>query len=328
MLHDLTGCVYHWPGGRHHHRVSSSPAAPAPPDRYPPVPEPLPPAGPGPDTGPDVGVVDDHTHLDALPDHEVDALLAAAAAAGVPRAVQIGCDLPGARWTAAAVTRWPQLLGGVAIHPNEAPLLAARGRLDAALAEVEALASSTDRIRVIGETGMDAVRTDLGDPAALAAQRESFARHVDLAKRLDLTLQIHDRETHALVLDVLAAEGAPARTVFHCFSGDADLARRCAAQGWFLSFAGTITFKNAGALREALAAVPLTQVQVETDAPHLTPVPHRGRPNASHLLPHTVRAVAAVLDRDARDVADILTTTSSRLYGSWRERARGAPTDQ
>ena len=126
--------------------------------------------------------------------------------AGVPRAVQIGCDRGSARWTAAAVARWPQLLGGVAIHPNEAPGLAARGELDAALAEVGALAAATDRIRVVGETGMDAFRTDLGDRAALAAQRESFAAHVDLAKRLDLTLQIHDRDAHELVLDVLAAE--------------------------------------------------------------------------------------------------------------------------
>ena len=183
------------------------------PERFPPVPELLQPGEQG-------GVVDDHTHLDGLPDYEVDALLAAAATAGVPRAVQIGCDLLAARWTVAAVDRWPQLLGGVAIHPNEAPLLAARGELDAALAEVEALARSTERIRVVGETGMDAYRTDLADPVNLKAQREAFAWHVDLAKRLGKTLQIHDRDAHDLVLDVLEAEGAPERTVFHCFSGD------------------------------------------------------------------------------------------------------------
>ena len=279
------------------------------PERYPPVPEPL-------ETG-DQGVVDDHTHLDGLPDHEVDALLAAAAAAGVPRAVQIGCDLPAARWTAHAVQRWPQLLGGVAIHPNEAPLLAARGELDAALAEVEALARSSDRIRVVGETGMDAFRTDLADPAHLEAQRHAFAWHVDLAKRTGKVLQIHDRDAHDLVLDVLAAEGAPERTVFHCFSGDADLARTVAGHGWYLSFAGTLTFKNAEPLREALRAVPLEQVQVETDAPYLTPVPHRGRPNASHLLPHTVRAVAAVLGRDTRQTGEVLTRTAASLYGAW-----------
>ena len=280
------------------------------PERFPPVPELLQPGEQG-------GVVDDHTHLDGLPDYEVDALLAAAATAGVPRAVQIGCDLLAARWTVAAVDRWPQLLGGVAIHPNEAPLLAARGELDAALAEVEALARSTERIRVVGETGMDAYRTDLADPVNLKAQREAFAWHVDLAKRLGKTLQIHDRDAHDLVLDVLEAEGAPERTVFHCFSGDADLARRCAANGWYLSFAGTVTFKNAHGLREALRAVPLELVQVETDAPYLTPVPHRGRPNASHLLPHTVRAVAAVLSRDTRQTSDVLTQTALSLYGAW-----------
>ncbi len=282
---------------------------PALPARYPPVPEPL-------GSGERGGVVDDHTHLDGLPDDEVDALLAAAAAAGVPRAVQIGCDLPAARWTVRAVERWPQLVGGVAIHPNEAPVLAARGELDAALAEVEALAAHP-RVRVVGETGMDAYRTDLADPVNLEAQREALAWHVDLAKRLDRTLQIHDRDAHDLVLDVLEAEGAPERTVFHCFSGDADLARRCARNGWYLSFAGTVTFKNAHALREALRAVPLEQVQVETDAPYLTPVPHRGRPNASHLLPHTVRAVAAVLGRDTRSTADVLTRTAHSLYGAW-----------
>ncbi len=263
-----------------------------------------------------LGVVDGHTHLDGLPDAEVEALLAAAAGAGVPRAVQIGCDPAAARWTVRAVERWPQLLGGVAVHPNEAPRLAARGELDAALAEVEALAAHP-RIRVVGETGMDAYRSDLTDPAGLRAQREAFAWHVDLAKRLGRTLQIHDRDAHELVLDVLEAEGAPERTVFHCFSGDAALARRCADRGWYLSFAGTVTFKNAHGLREALAAVPLEQVQVETDAPYLTPVPHRGRPNASHLLPHTVRAVAAVVGRDAPVVADVLTATAARLYGSW-----------
>lgn len=316
-------------GTAHDHRAGAADgvgAAPAP-QGYPPVPEALAVAGADASgAGLEVGVVDDHTHLDHLDDATVDALLAAAGAAGVPRAVQIGCDLPAARWTAAAVDRWPQLLGGVALHPNEAPALAARGELEAALAEVERLADHP-RIRVVGETGMDAYRTDLTDPANLRAQRESFAWHIDLAKRTGRVLQIHDRDAHDLVLDVLAAEGAPERTVFHCFSGDADLARRCAAQGWYLSFAGTLTFRSAGALREALAAVPLEQVQVETDAPYLAPVPHRGRPNASHLLPHTVRAAAAVLDRDTQEVVDVLTATASTLYGPWCERDHAGAAD-
>ena len=275
------------------------------PQGYPPVPEPLP-----------VAVVDDHTHLDHLADADVDALLAAAAAAGVPRAVQIGCDLPAARWTVRAVERWPQLLGGVAVHPNEAPLLAARGELDAALAEVEALAAHP-RVRVVGETGLDRFRTDWSDLAAARAQRESFAAHVAMAKRLGRVLQIHDRDAHDDVLDLLAAEGAPERTVFHCFSGDAAMARYCAEQGWYLSFAGTVTFRSATGLREALAAVPLEQVLVETDAPYLTPVPHRGRPNASHLVPHTVRAMADVLGRDVAEICEMLTNTAESLYGPW-----------
>jgi TatD DNase family protein len=274
------------------------------PEGYPPVPEPLP-----------GGVtVDDHTHLDHLEDATVEALLAAATAAGVAGAVQVGCDLEAARWTVRAVERWPQLLGGVAIHPNEAPRLAARGELDAALAEVEQLARHP-RVRVVGETGLDWFRTDPDDAAAVRAQRDSFAAHIDLAKRLDRTLQIHDRDAHDDVLDVLAAQGAPERTVMHCFSGDAELARRCVDSGWYLSFAGTVTFKNAQALRDALAVVPLERLQVETDAPYLTPVPHRGRPNASHLLPHTLRVIAELKGRHVAEVVEMLAETSTALYG-------------
>ncbi len=277
----------------------------------PPAPEPLP-----------VPVVDDHTHLDivgTLRDGEpvdsltVPDLLAMATDVGVTRAVQIGCDLPSSRWTVEAVDRYPQLLGGVALHPNEAPLLAARGELDAAMAELETLARHP-RIRVIGETGLDHFRTG---PQGRVAQRESFRRHIDLAKRLDLTLQIHDRDAHDDVLRVLAEEGAPERTVFHCFSGDADMARLCTSRGYHLSFAGTVTFANAPALREALAVTPLELLQVETDAPFLTPTPFRGLPNASYLVPLTVRAMADVLDEPLERLCEALADTSERLYGPW-----------
>ena len=169
--------------------VTTAPQPHALPDRYPPVPEPL--------TTPDgalAALVDDHTHLDSLPDHDVASLLAAAAAAGVPRAVQVGTDLASSRWTVAAVERFPQLVGAVAIHPNEAPLLAARGELDAALDEIAALAAHP-RVRAVGESGMDSFRTDFSDPAALRAQRDSFAAHVAIAKDAGLVLQIHDRAT-------------------------------------------------------------------------------------------------------------------------------------
>jgi TatD DNase family protein len=288
------------------------------PEGYPPVPEPLP-----------LPVVDGHTHLDipgrrrldgdgpARPEPaDVAALLAAAAAAGVPRAVQIGCDLPAARWTVRAVEEHPALLGGVAVHPNEAPPLAAAGTLDAALDEIEALARHP-RIRVVGETGLDWYRTEREDAAARVAQQESFRAHVEIARRLDLPLQVHDRDAHADVVALLDDAGAPQRTVLHCFSGDAALARECAARGWYLSFAGTLTFRNAGGLREALAAVPLELVQVETDAPYLTPSPYRGRPNAPHLVPHTVRCVAEVTGRPLEEVCATLAATAEDLYGPW-----------
>jgi TatD DNase family protein len=290
----------------------------AAPEGYPPLPEPLP-----------LPVVDDHTHLDIpaalrdggtsgrFPDSEtVAALLRAAADVGVPRAVQIGCDLAAARWTVEAVERHPQLLGGVALHPNEAPALAAAGSLHDALAEIEALARHP-RVRVVGETGLDYYRTDVGDPAAVAAQQESFREHIAMAKRLDRALQIHDRDAHADVLRILDEEGAPERTVFHCFSGDEEMARYCVARGWYLSFAGTVTFSSAGPLRSALAATPPERVLVETDAPYLTPVPHRGRVNASHLVPHTVRVMAEVTGVGLDDLCGHLARNAEIIYGAW-----------
>ncbi|GAB3681034.1 TatD family hydrolase [Angustibacter aerolatus] len=277
----------------------------------PPSPDPLP-----------LPVVDDHTHLDipgsargaeAEGEPSVTDLLERAAAVNVPRAVQIGCDLPGARQTIELVEAHPQLLGGVALHPNEAPRLAALGQLDEALAEIEALAAHP-RVRVVGETGLDFFRTG---PDGVAAQEASFRAHIDLAKRLDLTLQIHDRDAHDDVLRVLEEEGAPPRTVFHCFSGDAVMARRCVDAGYVLSFAGTVTFKNAQPLRDALAVTPLDQLQVETDAPYLTPAPHRGRVNASYLVPLTVRAMAQTLAVDVPTLCTQLADTADRLYGSW-----------
>jgi TatD DNase family protein len=277
-----------------------------------PAPEPLP--------GP---VVDNHTHLDHLPgmpegthpsDEQVAELIAAATAVNVPRLVQIGCDLPAARWTVQAVDVHSQLLGGVALHPTEATKHAAAGDLDAAFAEIEELAAHP-RIRVVGETGLD--HYWVTDEAGRAAQEESFRRHIDLAKRLGKVLQIHDRDAHDDVLRVLKDEGAPEKTVFHCFSGDAAMARFCADQGWYLSFAGPLTFKNATDLRAALLAVPFERVLVETDAPYLTPMPHRGRLNASYLMPHTVRRMAEVTLRDVNDVCAQLSSTSEDLYGSW-----------
>ena len=271
----------------------------------PPLPDPLP-----------FPVVDNHLHLD-IPsegdDTSVDDLLARAASVGVARAVQIGCDIPGARWTVEALDRYPQLVGGVAVHPNEAPKLAVRGSLDEALDEIATLARHP-RMRAVGETGLDYFRTE---DDGRQAQQHSFRWHIDLAKRLGLTLQIHDRDSHDDVLRVLREEGAPDRTVFHCFSGDADMARECVANGYHLSFAGTVTFKNAQGLRDALAVTPLELLQVETDAPFLTPTPYRGRPNASYLVPITVRAMAQVLCVDVATLCQALNANSERLYGPW-----------
>jgi len=268
-------------------------------------------------------VVDNHTHLDHVRGSEVGEfagadevgdLIARAAAVNVTRMVQIGCDLPAAHWTVQALDRFPELLGGIALHPTEATRHAAAGDLAAAFARIEELAVHP-RIRVIGETGLDHYWVE--DEPGRRAQEDSFRQHIDLAKRLGKALQIHDRDAHADVIRVLEAEGAPERTVFHCFSGDVEMARLAADRGWYLSFAGTVTFRNAAGLRAALAAVPLEQVMVETDAPYLTPMPYRGRPNASYLVPLTVRAMAEVLGRDLDEVCASLAATAEAVYGPW-----------
>ena len=256
----------------------------------PPLPEPLP-----------HPVVDNHCHLDIADGPEngqwftTEEAIAAATEVGVPRIVQIGCDLPGARWAVEAAATYDALVAGVALHPNEAPRLAATGDLDAALEEIERLAKAHDKVRAVGETGLDHFRTG---PEGRAAQVESFRRHIDLAKRLDKTLVIHDRDAHDEILDVLDAEGVPERWVMHCFSGNPRFARACLDRGAFLSFAGTVTFKNAQPVRDALAITPIDRVLVETDAPFLTPGPYRGRPNASYLIPLTMRALAEVRGDD------------------------------
>jgi TatD DNase family protein len=188
--------------------------------------------------------------------------------------------------------------------------------LDAAFAEIAALARHP-RVRVVGETGLDHYWVPPDDVLGRHAQEESFRRHVRLAKELGLALQIHDRDAHDDVLRVLEEEGAPERTVFHCFSGGPQMARYCADRGWYLSFAGTLTFKNSTQLREALRAVPFDQVLVETDAPYLTPAPHRGRPNAGYLVPLTVRCMAEVLRRDLDRSCAELGRTAEIVYGSW-----------
>lgn len=276
-----------------------------------------------------VAVVDNHTHLDIrrrdVPDavapeggderttEDVAAALAAAAAVGVDRVVQVGCDLEGARFTVEQIDHHPSMLGAVALHPNEIPALAESGRLAEAQEEIERLVAHP-RVRAVGESGLDHFRTG---PEGHAVQEEAFRWHIDLAKRTGKALQIHDRDSHEDVLRVLAEEGAPETTVLHCFSGDVAMARECIERGYLLSFAGTVTFKSARDLREALAITPLDQVLAETDAPYLTPTPERGNANAPYLLPHTVRVMAQTRGVDVPTMCRAVSDNAARVYGPW-----------
>jgi TatD DNase family protein len=271
---------------------------------FPPVPEPL-----------AVPVVDSHTHLDVTVEETgrttVEALLDQAVKAGVDRIVQVGVDVPSSRWGADLAARDDRVLATVAIHPNDAP---AQSDLDGALREIEAMAAGP-RVRAIGETGLDTYRT--GEDGR-AAQEASFRAHIAIAKRYGKALIIHDRDAHADVLRVLDSEGAPDTVILHCFSGDAEFAAECVRRGYLLSFAGTVTFANARNLRAAAAVTPAQQMLVETDAPYLTPVPHRGRPNASYLIPLTVRMLAETTGTDLDELCAAISATAERILGPWR----------
>jgi len=291
---------------------------------YPPVPEPL--AHP---------IVDTHTHLDIctgvrLPlgagepepevtpnaDEEFPSLdffhdtaseaateVGSVAEAADPRTVP-GPPAEGRTW----------MIGGAALHPNEAPRLAERGLLDDALTEIESLVSSHERMRVVGETGLDYFRTA---EEGVAEQQRSFRAHIEIAKRTGRALQIHDREAHADVLRILKEEGAPEVTIFHCYSGDEAMARECAAEGYYMSFAGNLTFKNADEVRRAAAAAPLELLLTETDAPFLTPHPHRGKPGGPYLTAVTARKLAEVRGMSEEDLCAAVWNNAERALGSW-----------
>lgn len=261
-------------------------------------------------------VYDNHAHMEFEDGLEVltpEDSLQRANDVNVVGVVQIGTDLETSRWGAALAASDPRVLAAVALHPNEAPRLADQGLLSEHLSEIARLAAQP-RVRAIGETGLDFFRT--GEEGR-SAQVESFEAHIEIAKQHDLALQIHDRDAHEAVVETLLRVGAPERTVFHCFSGDAEFAKLCAEHGWYLSFAGTMTFRNAPALREALSVTPASRILVETDAPFLTPEPFRGRPNAPYLLPHTVRRAAEVLEQDLTEFCELIAENTVRVYGSW-----------
>lgn len=273
-------------------------------------------------------VVDNHCHLDhrayskgvegglLIP---VDEALDRAAEVNVTRVVQVGCDLSGSRWAVETAAAYPSVVAAVALHPNEAPLLAEAGQLDDALAEIDRLAQAGEHVRAVGETGLDYFRTGEG---GREAQHASFREHIRIAKRHDKTLVIHDRDAHDDVLAMLDDEGAPERIVMHCFSGDAAFARACLDRGAYLSFAGTVTFKNAENLREALRVTPADRILVETDAPFLTPIPHRGQPNASFMIPLTVRFMAEIAGKTVDELCrDIDRNTDAAFGGTWAQRS-------
>jgi TatD DNase family protein len=264
-------------------------------EELPPAPDPLP-----------VPAVDSHCHLDIMGSDPAE-VLAAAKAVGITTVVTVGIDVPSSQWCADVAGKYDNVHATVAIHPNEAP------RVDDGVFDEIARLAALPQVRAVGETGIDHYRTG---EEHWAAQEVSFRRHIDIAKQTNKALVIHDRDAHDDVLRVLDEEGAPERTVFHCFSGDADVARRCADKGYLMSFAGNVTFKNADDLRSAALVAPLELLLVETDAPFLTPMPHRGRPNAPYLVPLTLRALATLRGEDLDAVCEAVSVNAERVFGS------------
>ncbi|KIU18866.1 TatD family hydrolase [Mycolicibacterium llatzerense] len=267
----------------------------------PPAPEPLP------------GLVDAHTHLDACGATDAESIrviLDRAEAVGVEKVVTIADDLEAAEWAVGAAHADPRVYAAVALHPTRANALD-----DEAKRTLETLATDP-RVVAVGETGIDMYWPGKLDGCAdEATQREAFAWHIDLAKRVGKPLMIHNRDGDAEVLDMLRSEGAPETVIFHCFSSDAEMARICADHGWLMSLSGTVSFRNAHALREAAAIIPAELLLVETDAPFLTPHPFRGAPNESYCLPYTVRALAEIRNSSAAEIAAVTSENASKSYG-------------
>src|SRR5690606_14817640 len=287
----------------------------------PPAPEPL-----------RVAVADSHTHMDMQGPDPAE-VIAAAEAVGVTPLIQVGVDLPSSRWAAEIAAEHPAVYAAVALHPNEAPLIVhgdgapgvevddtdwagklrpagGAAALDEAIAEIDRLAA-LPRVRAVGETGLDYFRTGT---EGVDAQQDSFRRHIAVAKRHGKALMIHDREAHEDVLRILDEEGAPDTVIFHCYSGDTEMAKVCAEHGYYMSFAGNVTFASAQGLRDAAAVAPAELILVETDAPFLTPKPYRGRPNGPYLIPHTLRALAEARGADEDELAARIAENGRRAF--------------
>lgn len=270
-----------------------------------PLPEPLP-----------FPTVDSHAHMEIITDSapesdEVGQILRDAKSVGVDRVVNVGYSAEQSQWCVAAAEFWnTSVLAAVALHPNEAPVVE---DLEHDLAIIEKLAQHP-RVRAIGETGLDYFRTP---PELREKQQDSFRWHIDLAKRTNKALVIHDRDSHDDILSILLEVGAPPKTVFHCFSGDVAMAKICIERGYVLSFAGTVTFKNAPQLREAVKLMPIDQLLVETDSPFLAPSPHRGSLNTPAHIATIVRAIAAERSQDVGELSAALSTNAERIFGSF-----------
>ena len=263
-----------------------------------------------------VPTVDAHAHIEIVTNEAPDSdavrkVLDDAKSVNVDRIVQVGYSAEQSQWCVDMANAFPgRVLAAVALHPNEAPVVA---DLEADWAIIEKLAQEP-RVRAIGETGLDYFRTP---PELRKRQQDSFKWHIDLAKRTNKALVIHDRDSHEDVLSVLLEVGAPEKTVFHCFSGDVEMAKICIDRGYILSFAGTMTFKNAPALREAVKLVPHDQLLVETDSPFLAPMPHRGALNTPAQIANIVRAMAEERNEDVSELATALSDNAERIFGSF-----------
>lgn len=282
--------------------------APAFASAFPAAPEPL-----------EVAIYDNHSHLDFVFDEELGAMpwnenLDIAQSVGIKGVVQVGVTLESSKWSAELATKDARVLAAVALHPNEAPLYENLENLNAAIAEIEQLAAQP-RVRAIGETGLDFFRTE--GENSIALQQHSFEEHIRIAKENNIALMIHDRDAHDDVVSTLKRVGSPDKVIFHCYSGETDLAQICIDNGWYMSFAGNITIKRNQHLRDSLAMAPKELILIETDAPFLAPEPFRGRPNAPYLVPVTARFMAEVRGEDLNALCAQLALNTEAVYGDW-----------